>query len=87
MFKCHDIQTSGIRSANDSVKTQIRELYPPSSELRPLLEEDRRCYLTAMPKIRSARMAGNDKSTHVEPIIGTVEWVQGHYTYPQTRSN
>ncbi len=72
---------------NDGIKTQVRELYPPSSELRPLLEEDRRSFLTAMAKIKSAMMAGSDKSTHVEPIIWTVEWVQGHYKYPQTRSN
>jgi hypothetical protein len=72
---------------DDSVKTQIKELYPPSSELRPIIEEDRRLYLAAMAKIKSAMMAGTDKSTHVEPIIWTVEWVQGHYKYPQTRSN
>jgi cytochrome c553 len=72
---------------DDNIKSQVRELYPPSSEIRATLEEDRRIFMTAMAKIKSAMMAGVDKSTHVEPIIWTVEWVQGHYKYPQTRSN
>jgi hypothetical protein len=72
---------------NDAIKTQIKELYPPSSELRPIIEEDRRLFMTAMAKIKSGMMAGNNKSTYVEPINWTVEWVQGFYKYPQTRSN
>jgi hypothetical protein len=66
---------------------RVRELYPPSSELRPIQEGDRRLFLAAMAKVRSGMVLGADPNVYVEPIVWTFEWAQRHYDYPATRSN
>lgn len=72
---------------DDNVKEQVRSLYPRSSELRPIMEGDRRLFMTAMAKIRGGMAIGPDKNTYVEPIVWTFEWAQKHYNYPTTTSN
>jgi hypothetical protein len=70
----------------DTVK-RVRELYPPSSEMRVKMENDRRQFLNAMAQIKSGMVLGVDKNTYVEPTIWTIEWAQRFYKYPVTRSN
>jgi hypothetical protein len=65
----------------------VRALYPPSTVTRPQQESDRRIYLAAMAKIRSAMVLGADKNVFVEPIVWTFEWAQQHYGYKATRSS
>jgi hypothetical protein len=66
---------------------RVRELYPPSSEMRPKMESDRRQFLGAMAEIKAGMMLGVDKNTYVEPIVWTTEWAQRYYKYPVARSN
>jgi hypothetical protein len=66
---------------------RVRELYKPSSEMRPKMENDRRIYLAAMAKINEGMILGVDKNNYVEPIVWTTEWAQKHYKYPVARSN
>jgi hypothetical protein len=66
---------------------RVRELYPPSSEMRAKIESDRRVYLTAMAEIKRAMILGVDKNVYVEPAIWTIEWARDFYKYPVTRSN
>jgi hypothetical protein len=66
---------------------RVRELYKPSSEMRPKMESDRRIYLAAMAKINEGMILGVDKNNYVEPIVWTTEWAQKHYKYPVARSN
>jgi hypothetical protein len=72
---------------DESVKQQVRTLYPPASVMRPQQESDRRIYLAAMAKIKSGMVLGPDKNVYVEPIVWTFEWAQKHYAYKATRSN
>jgi hypothetical protein len=72
---------------DESVKQQVRTLYPPSSVMRPQQESDRRIYLGAMAKIKNGMLLGPDKNVYVEPIVWTFEWAQKHYAYKATRSN
>jgi hypothetical protein len=66
---------------------QVRALYPPSSVMRPQQEADRRIYLAATSKVRTAMVLGPNKNLFVEPIVWTFEWAQKHYNYKATRSN
>ena len=66
---------------------RVRELYKPSSEMRPKMESDRRIFLAAMAKVNEGMILGVDKNTYVEPIVWTTEWAQKHYKYPVARSN
>jgi hypothetical protein len=66
---------------------RVRELYKPSSEMRPKMENDRRIFLAATAKINEGMILGADKNTYVEPIVWTTEWAQKHYKYPVARSN
>ncbi|HEY2858773.1 MAG TPA: hypothetical protein VGJ21_10185 [Terracidiphilus sp.] len=70
----------------DTVK-RVRELYKPSSEMRPKMESDRSIFLAAAAKINEGMILGADKNTYVEPIVWTTEWAQKHYKYPVARSN
>jgi hypothetical protein len=72
---------------NADTVARVRELYPPSSEMRVKMESDRRVFLNAMAQIKQEMVLGVDKNTYVEPIIWTVEWAQRFYKYPVTRSN
>ena len=72
---------------DDETLTRVRELYPPSSELRALLEEDRKPFLQAMAQIKRGMLRGTHKNLYVEPLIWTIEHAQTKYAYPQTRSN
>ena len=65
----------------------MRELYPPTSELRALQEQDRRTFIEAMTQIKRGMVRGVDKNLYVEPLIWTIEHAQEKYDYPQTRSN
>ncbi|HEX4135286.1 MAG TPA: hypothetical protein VHY84_11800 [Bryobacteraceae bacterium] len=67
--------------------TRVRELYKPTSEMRPIMENDRRIVMAAEAKINEGMMLGADKNTYVEPIVWTTEWAQKHYKYPVARSN
>lgn len=69
------------------VVAQVRDLYPPTSELRALQEQDRLPFLQAMAKIKRGMLRGVDKNLYVEPLIWTIEHAQSKYAYPQTRSN
>ena len=66
---------------------RVRELYPPSSEMRPKMESDRAQFLGAMAQVREGMILGADKNTYVEPIVWTTEWAQKYYRYPIGRSN
>ena len=66
---------------------RVRELYKPSSVMRPRMEDDRRIFLTAMAQIKEGMILGVDKNTYVEPIVWTAEWAQRYYEYPVARSN
>ena len=70
-----------------STVDRVRELYPPSSEMRVRIENDRRVFLTAMANIKQAMVLGVDKNVYVEPAIWTIEWARDFYEYPVTRSN
>jgi hypothetical protein len=72
---------------DESIKAQVRALYPPSSVIRPQMEDDRRIYLKAMAKVRNGMVLGADKNVYVEPIVWTFEWAQKFYRYPASRSN
>jgi len=73
---------------NDPATVQrVRELYPPSAEIRAKIENDRRVYLTAMAQIKEEMILGVDKNIYVEPAIWTIEWARDFYGYPVTRSN
>jgi hypothetical protein len=67
--------------------SRVRELYPPSTEMRATMESDRRIFLSAMAQIKEGMILGPDKNTYVEPIVWTTEWAQKHYKYPIARSN
>jgi hypothetical protein len=66
---------------------RVRELYPPSSDIRAKVENDRRRFLGAMAKIKRDMVLGVDKNVYVEPTIWTIEWARSFYKYPLTRSN
>jgi mono/diheme cytochrome c family protein len=66
---------------------RVRELYPPSSEMRVTLESDRRIFLDAMSKVKEGMILGVDKNTYVEPIVWTTEWAQKYYKYAVGRSH
>ncbi|HEY6556072.1 MAG TPA: hypothetical protein VI072_02325 [Polyangiaceae bacterium] len=72
---------------DEAIKSQVRALYPPSSVIRPQMEDDRRIYLTAMTKIKRGMLLGSDNNLYVEPVVWTFEWAQRHYGYAATRSN
>ncbi|HTR00682.1 MAG TPA: hypothetical protein VMH83_11850 [Candidatus Acidoferrum sp.] len=73
---------------NQTIVDQVKQMYPPSSELRPRIETARKTFLDAMAQVRDGMVLGDDKNLHVEPIIWTVEYVQRKkYKYPQTTSN
>jgi hypothetical protein len=65
---------------------QVKELYPPSTVMRPRMEDDRKVFLTAMAKIKRGMILGTDKNVYVEPTIWTIEWAQSFYKYPLSRS-
>ncbi|WP_437674117.1 hypothetical protein [Sorangium sp. So ce131] len=69
------------------VVAQVKELYPPSTVMRPRMEDDRRVYLAAVSKIKREMILGTDKNVYVEPTIWTIEWAQNFYRYAPTRSN
>jgi hypothetical protein len=66
---------------------RVRELYKPTSVMRPKMEDDRRIFMAAEGKINEGMILGADKNTYVEPIVWTTEWAQKHYKYPVARSN
>lgn len=66
---------------------RVLELYKPSSEMRPIIENDRRIYMAAEGKIAEGMIRGADKNTYVEPIVWTRQRAQKHYKYPIARSN
>ena len=70
-----------------NVADQVRKLYPASSVLRPLMENDRRPLFEAMAQIREGMILGEDKNLHVEPIAWIFEWAQRHYGCADTISN
>jgi hypothetical protein len=72
---------------NPETVKRVRELYPPSTEIRAHIENDRRVFLSAMAQIKREMILGVDKNIYVEPAIWTIEWARNHYKYPVTRSN
>jgi hypothetical protein len=72
---------------DEDVVTRVRDLYPPTSELRTQQELDRRSFIEAMTQIKRGMVRGVDKNLYVEPLIWTIEHAQNKYEYPQTRSN
>lgn len=74
-------------TADGTIANQVRELYPPSSVVRPMIENDRKPFFDAMAQIRGGMIVGPDKNLHVEPIVWAFEWAQSHYGYANTTSN
>ncbi len=74
---------------NDSAAVaRVKELYPPSTEIRGYIEDGRRSFLGSMALIKQAMIVGTDKNVYVEPVIWTVEYAQRQkYRYLQTTSN
>jgi hypothetical protein len=74
---------------NDSaIVNRVKELYPPSSVVRGYVEEGRQTFLRSMASIKEGMVIGPDQNLYVEPVVWTVEYVQGKkYRYPQTTSN
>jgi hypothetical protein len=66
---------------------QVKQLYPPSSVMRPTIERDRKLFFDAMAQIRGGMILGDDKNLHTEPIVWTFEWAQRNYSYADTTSN
>lgn len=81
----NSLEASWVGDAD--MEANVRSLYPSTSELRPVVEGDRRSFFDAMVTIRSGMMLGEDKNLHVEPIVWTFEWAQTHYGYLNTTSN
>jgi hypothetical protein len=79
----------GVDGWIDDAETvaRVRDLYPPTSELRALQEQDRQPFMEAMVEIKRGMVRGVDKNLYVEPIIWTIEYAQSKYQYAQTRSN
>jgi hypothetical protein len=68
---------------NDAATVKrVRELYPPSTEMRPRIEDDRRVFLTAMAQIKQGMALGVDKNMYVEPAIWTIEWARTFTSIP-----
>jgi hypothetical protein len=72
---------------NPTTVSRVKELYKPSSEMRPKMEADRKVYLEAMGKIKTGMLLGADKNVYLEPTIWTIEWAQKYYKYANVRSN
>lgn len=72
---------------DEATVARVRELYPPSSIMRPRMEDDRRRFLSAQAKITREMVMGEDKNVYVEPTIWVIEWAREFYAYPITRSN
>jgi hypothetical protein len=70
---------------DEATVARVRELYPPSTELRGQIEDDRRSFLGAMAQIKQDMVLGLDKNVYVEPAIWTIEWARDFYDYPVTR--
>ena len=66
---------------------QFKQLYPPSSVMRPEIEADRAVYLGAQSQITSAMVAGKDPNVYIEPLWWTYSWAQKFYSYPVTTAN
>jgi hypothetical protein len=66
---------------------RVRELYPPSADLRRMIEDDRRHFLGAMAKIQQGMALGVDKNVYIEPTIWMIEAARKTYGYKQTISN
>ena len=49
---------------------RVREVYPPSEEVRATIENDRRIYLTAIAKIKQDMILGADKNSMSSPPFG-----------------
>lgn len=84
-----DIVKAGVDTWIDDAETveRVRELYPTSSDLRPMIEDDRRLFLGAMAKIQQGMVLGIDKNVYIEPTIWMIETARDTYEYRQTRSN
>ncbi len=52
---------------DEDVVARVRELYPPSGEMRDLIEQDRRMFIEAMAEIKRGMVLGIDKDVYVEP--------------------
>ena len=72
---------------DEATVKRVRELYKPTSVMRPKMEDDRRIFLGAMAKINEGMILGADKNNYEEPIVWTTEWAQKYYKYPIARSN
>ena len=69
---------------DEATVARVRELYPPSGEMRVQIEDDRRLFLGAMAQIKEEMVLGIDKNVYVEPAIWTIEWARDFYDYPVT---
>ncbi len=58
----------GVDSWINDRKTvaRVKELYPPSSVIRPYVEEGRQTFLGAMAQIKQEMMLGTEKNIYVE---------------------
>jgi hypothetical protein len=84
-----EIVKAGVDQWIDDAKTvaRVRELYPPSADLRRMIEDDRRLFLGAMAKIQQGMALGVDKNVYIEPTIWMIEAARKVYGYKQTISN
>lgn len=70
-----------------AAEAQVREVYPPTSKVRPMIEQDRVKFFDAMAQIRGGMILGENKNVNVEPVVWSFEWAQKFYNYADTVSN
>lgn len=74
---------------DQSIISQVQALYPQTADMRPVVEADRKRFVTAMAKIRGEMMLGPDKNLYgLEPTYWLNSWTKKHYSYAtNTQSN
>lgn len=74
---------------DQSIVDQVKALYPPTADVRPVIESDRRRFAISMATIRKGMMLGPDKNLYgLEPTYWLNNWTKKHYSYStNTRSN
>ena len=70
-----------------TLEGQVREVYPPRTMVRPMIEQDRTKFFNSMSEIRGGMVVGENKNVYVEPIVWSFEWAQKFYKYADTVSN
>jgi hypothetical protein len=74
---------------DQSTVSQVKALYPATSDMRPVVEADRKRYIMALATVRKGMMLGPDKNLYgLEPTYWLNSWTKKHYSYKTgTQSN